>query len=85
MVTKRSNFVERCMSLNDEQRTVWSKLDLDSDDDQATLAGMSRDELELQVTTIYKQVVDKAAAAEDARGKVQQDKLTSKKLLIEKL
>ena len=53
MVTKRSNFVERCMSLDDEQKTVWSKLDLDNDDDQATLAGMSRDELELQVTTIY--------------------------------
>ena len=85
MVTKRSNFVERCTSLNDEQKTVWSKLDLDNDDDHTTLAGMSRSELELQVTTIYKQVVDRAAAAEDAKGKVQQDKLKNKKLLIEKL
>eukprot|EP00959_Pyramimonas_sp_CCMP1952_P286858 5998641-Pyramimonas_sp.AAC.1 len=84
-ITKRSTFVTKCMSGHERQTTVWEELDLDLEEEDKELATLNTKDFEAHINTLYKKIVDKAAASQEAKRLKEQSKAESKKQLVNEL
>ena len=84
-ITKRSTFVTKCLSGHERQTTVWEELDLDLEDEDKELATLNTQDFEAHINTLYKKIVDKAAANQDAKRQKEKAKADSKKQLVNEL
>ena len=64
---------------------MWKELDLDLEDDDIEMKGMSEEHLTAKATVIYKRTVDKAASALKAKKDLESKKALKREKFIEDL
>lgn len=84
-VTKKDHFVQRGLEMFKQQANDWAILDLDLDDDETDVRGISEKNLIARMFTIYKKTVDKIAADVKRKAEADSKKVKSKADLIAKL
>ena len=83
--TRKSTFVDRCLQTRSTHSELWKKLDLELEEDDPEIKGMSVESLTAKATVIYKRTVDKAASSLKAKKDLETRKAAQRDRVLEQM
>ena len=83
--TRKSTFVDRCLQTRSTHLELWKELDLELEEDDPEIKGMSVESLTAKATVMYKRTVDIAASSLKAKKDLETRKAAQQDRVLEQM